>query len=289
MVQESFWLLSPIVMAWLIQKLFNHVFHPALSEREIVTSEGKKEINPYFNLGYAATPYKKQKDTFLKVLYAVLFSAYAIIVLPILWIDNPVDQVFDPAFKFSAPPAFKFSALLLSALYTCDLVWNESEHNLLAFHHLATILAVFLVVLGSEVIPPGLFFIRVSWIPFHDAFPNIMSVLYRFNLVADHIFWQTLRMYHYIVASLIIFTIEWLFLIYASAEKNFVLIVCVIIWELTELWGMSRFRDFVKNLPQITKKKMEREVKFLTELDQVKKDPCGDKYLALDSCIANCR
>lgn len=282
MVQEHLWLISPIAIAWLLQKLFHDVFHPALSEREVVTSEGKKEINPYFNLGYAASPYKKQKDSFLKVIYGIAFPLYAIIVLPILWIDNPVDHVLDDQeIKFSAP--VKFSGVMLAAVYLAEVVWNELEVFLRTCHHLVSILSVFLVVTESDYIPPALIFIRISWLPFHDWFPfNIASLLYRFNWVEDHTFWQTLRAYYYLVGSLIIFTLDWLFLIYISKEKNFGLYVCVAIWELTELYGIYMMRDFVQHLPEIIKKKIERETKYVTELDQVEEDPCGGESFALD-------
>jgi len=272
MVHESLWLVFPIALSWLIQKLFHNVFHPALSKRD-VTSEGKNELNPYFNVAYAASPYKKQKDGFLKTLYSIMFPLYAIIVLPTFWIDNPIDHVLDGEIKFSA--SWKLSASILCAMYISELVWNELDDTFLACHHIAAILSVFVIVTDSGLLPTGLVFIRASTIPFQDWFPSFTAALYRFNWVENHTFWQKFRAYHYVVANLCVFAIEWLYLIYFSEENNAVVYMCILSWELTELWGMYLMRDFVKNLPQIIKKKIERETKYMTELDGVKEDPCG--------------
>jgi len=280
MAYESYWLVLPIALAWLMQKLFHNVFHPVFFKREI-TSDGKKEINPYFNLGYASSPYKKQKSVFQRMLYTVGFSLYAIIVLPMFFIDNPVNHVLDGEMKFSA--TFKLSALVLSALYLNDLVWNEMDDLLLGCHHLAAILSISIIVTESALLPPGLVFIRASSIPFQDAFTNCIGFLFRFNWVADHTFWQTFRMYHYIVANLIVFALEWLFLIYLSEGHSVVVYICILSWELTEIYGMYQMIDFVRNMPQIIKKKVERETKYMAELDQVKEDPCDGESPAFDT------
>jgi len=280
MVHESLWLVFPIALSWLIQKLFHNVFHPALSKPD-VTSEGKNEINPYFNAGYAASPYKKQKDGFLKTLFTIIFPLYAFIVLPTFWIDNPVDDVLDGEVKFSA--LWKLSALILCAMYITELVWNELDDNFLGCHHIAAILAVFVIVTDNGLLPTGLVFIRASTIPFQDWVGNLTGILYRFNWVENHTFWLKFRVYHYIVANAIVWVIEWLYLIYFTEENNVVMYICILCWELTELWRIYLMRDFVKNLPQIIKKKIERETNYMAELDGVKEDQCGGESLALDT------
>jgi len=280
MADEILWLVFPLCLAWFIQKIFHDVFHPLLSEREVTTDE-KTELNPYFNLGYAACPLKKQKEAYLKVLYSIGFILYALIALPKLWIDNPVDNVLDGEIKFSA--LWKCFALILSALYLDELIWNEADWYALVFHHLTAILAIFIIVTESTSLPAGLVFIRASSIPFQDVGFNIAGVLFRLNLVKDHVFWQKLKAYHYTVANLIVVIIEWIYLINIRHKANFLVYMCVISWQLTEIWAIHIVFDFAKNVPEILKKKIERETNYMAELDKDKEAPCGGESLEFDA------
>jgi len=279
MVYQSLLLVFPIALAWLLQRLFYKLFHPTFFERE-VTSEGKKEMNPYFNVGYASSPFKKQKHAFQQVLYVVGFSLYGMIVLPMLWMDNPIDRVLDGDMKFSA--SFQWSALLLSAMYINDLIWNEFDKLLMGCHHLAAILSIFILVTDSTLLPTGLVLIRATTIPLQDAFPCVAGFVTRFNWVADIKWWNTLRACFYIGTCLTCFVLEWLYFIYYYRGNSFLVYGCVACWQATECYGFYVYTDFLRNMPKIIKKKIERETKYMINLDQDKEDPCGGESLAND-------
>jgi len=284
MVHQSLWLVLPVALAWLLQKLFDNFFHPALSEREF-TSEGKKEMNPYFNVGYASTAHKKQKKSFQNMLYVVAFSLYAIIALPMLWMDNPIDRVLDEDITLTIPATYYFAASLLSAMYVNDLIWiGFGGDVMMPFHHLAANLAIIILVTDSTLLPTGLVFIRSTSIPFQDAFPCLVAVLTRFNWVTDIKFWNILKICFYIGTCLTVFALEWLYFIYYYKGNNFVVYGCVIWWQLTETYGFYIHYDFLRNLPQIIKKKIERETKYMTDLGQVKEDPCGESLPSVVHC-----
>jgi len=280
MVYKTLLLVFPVALAWLLQRLFHSLFHPTFLERE-VTSEGKKTLNPYFNVGYASSSYKKQKDAFQRMLYVVGFSFYATIVLPMFWMDNPIDRVLDDQeMKFSA--AFQLSALVLSTMYINDLLWNDNDHVLIFCHHLAAVLSIFILVTDPTILPVGLVFIRATTIPFQDTFPCVVAVVTRFNWVADIKLWNTLRMYFYVGTNLICWVLEWLYFIYYYKGNSFLVYVCVACWQATETYGFYVYIDFVRNMPKIIKKKIERETKYMTDLDQDKEDPCGGESLEDD-------
>lgn len=279
MVYESCWLILPAVMAWLWVKFFQKVFHPAFLEREI-TSDGKNEMNPYFNVGYAASPYEKQKDAYLRLVKSFGYLMYIIIVVPTFFMDYPGDNIFNQEIKFS--PIFKFAASGLASLYLNDLLWNEMDDTLLGVHHLATILAVFIVLTESSLLPAGLMLIRCSALPIQDGIGDFISFLVRFNW-ADQAFWQTFRLYAFILACLIVYVCEWLYVLYAIEEKSFAAYICIIIWELTDTWTIYLLYKLVQNVQKIIKKKIAREMEYMAELDQVKEDPCGGESLATDT------
>jgi len=283
MVHQSLWLVLPSALAWLLQQLFDKFFHPALSEREI-TSEGKKEMNPYFNVGYASTPHKKQKKSFQNMLYVFAFSLYAIIALPILWTDNPIDRVLNEDMTLTFSATYYFAASLLSAMYINDLIWIGFDDVMMPFHHLAAILAVIILVTDSTLLPTGLVLIRSTSIPFQDALPCLVAVLTRFNWVTDIKFWNIIKVCFYIGTCLTVFALEWLYFIYYYKGNNVVVYGCVIWWQLTETYGFHVHYGLLRNLPQIIKKKIERETKYMTDLGEVKQDPCGESLPTVVHC-----
>jgi len=275
MVHQSLWLVLPVTLAWLLQKLFDNFFHPALSEREI-TSEGKKEMNPYFNVGYASSAHKKQKRSFQNMIYVVAFSLYAITAVPMLWMDNPIDRVLNEDMPLTFSASYYFGASLLSAMYINDLIWMGFDDKMMPVHHLAAIFAIIILVTDSTLLPTGLVLIRSTSIPFQDAFPCLVALLTRFNWVTDAKFWNTLKVCFYIGTCLTVFAFEWLYFIYYYNGKNLVVIGCVIWWQLTETYGFYVHSNLLRSLPQIIEKKIERETKYMTDLGQVLKDPCGE-------------
>merc|ERR1719463_169365 len=153
------------------------------------------------------------------------------------------------------------------------------EAHFYAMHHLAALFAVTIIVTESTLIPAGLMFIRASAIPFQDTPSCLVTALIRCNLVADAKWWRTFQFYQYTLVNLIVIALEWHYLIFLSGENNMWVYLCIASWQLTEIYGMYCIYGWIQTVPQIMKKKMAREIEFLTKLEQSKEGQCGGKSL----------
>jgi len=137
------------------------------------------------------------------------------------------------------------------------------DNVLRALHHFGAIFLVYCVLLESTTIPAAFVFIRGSCLALSNGPGDFISFCYRFN-IGDPLCTQTFRFYYYIVVSVILFVLEWLYIgsIYEGDQKH-VLIILVSIWEAADVFNIYKLYGLVKNLPKTIVAKQQREISFL--------------------------
>jgi len=219
-----------------------------------------RKRNPYFALGYAACTYHKQKYAFLQLAGVTVYTFGLFVCVPIILSRSNIFDELELDFSI----ALKIPCSGLASLYFLELLWIGMDNVLRVLHHFGAIFCAYCVLLESTTIPPVFVFIRGSCLALSEGPRDSMSLCYRFN-IGDPLCTQTFRFYYYIVASVITFVLEWLYIVslYDRGDQKHFLIILVSIYEAADVFHIYKLYGLVKNLPKTIVAKQQREISFL--------------------------